>query len=467
LTVRARGRALRVLGGVPAWRIQLEDTGKYLVLVSGPGLVVGAAACLFIGATRGFAFVPMYADGLLTLFGVLVVAATAGIVVMLASSWPNERALATRTSPVASLRSVAGLLSLGTLALIAVSIGPATTAYAQARDVAAQQATWRSLADQVVVTIPARLSTAGFERIYGDIASMCGAAEKDGRLAFSSAWPDNPTQGGIQTAPYAALVLANQRWLDLMGGGAGARGVTPVEVSQIPASLRESWLNPNLRVWLQDNSSVGVSRWWSQVKAYRYAKDSGVPFAHTGGGDLVFPESSLVLVSPDVSTTYNADFLASSVSSRNISFTGLDRTLGLADAAGIRRNVEVRYLAEEGVLLAEFTAYAAWLSVVALVALACAFVVATLIGALIAALLSARRDFALRLGGASWARILAVRLARYAAAGTLIAAFALVMSDAEHRAVTIAVIAAAGLVVVGLHTATASWAFRSVCRRAL
>ncbi len=96
--------------------------------------------------------------------------------------------------------------------------------------------------------------------------------------------------------------------------------------------------------------------------------------------------------------------------------TGVAATLQLLERHGldvqalrdhdINGELKVVYIAEEGILQAQFAAYLVWLQNLSLFAFIIAFSVATAISALITATLQAKRDFPLRLAGKSWLRIL-------------------------------------------------------------
>ncbi len=63
LSVKAKGRALRVLAGVSTWRIQYEDLGGFLAAMSAAAVVCNVVAVVYVGLSHGWVFVPYYAWG--------------------------------------------------------------------------------------------------------------------------------------------------------------------------------------------------------------------------------------------------------------------------------------------------------------------------------------------------------------------------------------------------------------------
>lgn len=93
LSVKARGRALRVLAGVSTWRIQYEDLGGFLAVMSAAAVVCNAVAVVYVGLTHGWVFVPHYARELLTFDTIVIVATMVCAVAMSVVSWPSAAML--------------------------------------------------------------------------------------------------------------------------------------------------------------------------------------------------------------------------------------------------------------------------------------------------------------------------------------------------------------------------------------
>lgn len=65
LTVKAKGRALRVLAGVPTSRIQCEDFSHFLLAMVLAASILDVLAALYVGFVYGWRFVPYYSKVLL------------------------------------------------------------------------------------------------------------------------------------------------------------------------------------------------------------------------------------------------------------------------------------------------------------------------------------------------------------------------------------------------------------------
>jgi hypothetical protein len=195
----------------------------------------------------------------------------------------------------------------------------------------------------------------------------------------------------------------------------------------------------------------------------------------TGSGDLLFPDKVLVVVVPSLYDTFSDANLTSMISTRNIVFSGLAATQKLLDrqglapdqlrSVGFEGEVNLVYIAEEGLLKAQFAQYVTWLLNLALLALLVAFAVAAAISAVISSRLHAKRDFPLRLAGQPWARILQVRVAKEALAGVGLVGIVLLLQQPDEMG-AILVATAFGLIVSPLsHFLAARWIFVGIGRR--
>jgi len=470
LSVKAKGRALRVLAGVSTWRIQYEDLVGFLAAMVAAAVICNVVAVTYVGPAHGWVFVPYYASALLTFDAIVILATMVCAVAMSLASWPGTRMLAAREPAVKSLRTIAVVLKAATFALVLAAIAPTLAAYTDAKGAAARQAQWKSLADQVALSFPAGTGESGFQKLMPSVGDVVYDAEERNSVALSYTWPDGgPNE--IDLGPYDYLSLVNQRWLDLMlkEGGEGTRGgqpkpgLIPLPSDRVPDGARQ-WLDPHWELWTRDHLTAAEAL--STVSFYRYAGSIRIPMSLGGGGDLVFPDDALVVV-PSVHDMFNDSFLVSAASSRNLVFTGLGPTQALIARHGLQHKVYVKYVAEDGVLFAQFTAYFAWLQGVSLVALIVALAVSALIGAFITAMLKARRDFPLRLAGKRWLEILTDRVAREWAVGVALTVPVLLLRGVQGG-VLVAVVAVAALLISPLtHLIAARWAFANVSLRRL
>lgn len=163
------------------------------------------------------------------------------------------------------------------------------------------------------------------------------------------------------------------------------------------------------------------------------------------------------------------------ISSNNIVFTGVTATQQLLERhsldvqalrdRSIKGELKVAYIAEEGILQAQFAAYLVWLQNLSLIALMVAFSVATAIGALITATLQAKRDFPLRLAGRSWARILQVRVTREFLVGVGLVGLVIMFQKPEAIGAVLVVVAYGLLVMPLSHLLATRWCFNGISKR--
>jgi hypothetical protein len=465
LSVKARGRALRALAGVSGWRIQYEDLAGFLIAVLTGALAVNVLAVLWTGLSESWIFVPKYLGILATFDIIVLIAAMAFAVAMSAASWPGPAMLANREPAVKSLRKVSVVLKALTFVLVLAAVAPAVTAYTNARGSAEQQARWKSLADQVVVSIPAALGEEGFQKIMGQVGEVVGDAEKKSAVALSYTWQDEALDG-VDLGKYETLSLISPSWLQLMNKDAPGDlpGLTPLTPDQVPAGAL-GFVGANLDLWTRDKSTGPAAL--KKVSFYHLSEPGKVPFAGGGSGQLIFPKDAIVMVAPQLHATFNDDFLASAASTRNLVFTGLGQTQALLIEHGLQYKTQVKYAAEEGVLLAQFTAYFAWLQGVSLIALIVALVVSSLIAAFITAVLRAKRDFPLRLAGQEWREILADRVIIEWCVGLGLAAMIIGFRRGDG-ALLVAAAALVGLLAAPVtHLLATRWTFENVSRRRL
>jgi hypothetical protein len=301
-----------------------------------------------------------------------------------------------------------------------------------------------------------------------DVGAVVNDAERRNSVALSYTWTDEYPPYDADLGPYHYLSLVNQRWLDLMlkegGGSQSEPALIPLRANQVPARARQD-LGEQLE--LSSREHLSAAEMLSKLSFYRYSGSAKIPLSLAGGGDLVFPDDALVVLVPSVHGMLDDDFVVSAASSRNLVFTGLGPTQALLKQHGLQHKVHLKYVAEEGVLIAQLTAYFAWLQGVSLVALIVALVVSALIAAFITAVLKARRDFPLRLAGKRWLEILSDRVAGEWAVGVALTALVILVRGLEGG-VLVAAVAVVGLLLSPLtHLVAARWAFANVSLRRL
>lgn len=461
LSVKARARALRVLGGAPAWRIQVQDLGAFLVALVCSAVLCTAVASVYVGLVHGWAFVPYYAQTL-ALFDTLVILATMSCALaMSAVSWPSTTMLARRQPAAKSLRKVSAVLKAATFVLVIAAIGPAWAAYTDAAAAAEQQAQWKALADQVALSFPS-VDEAKFQTIKGDVGDVVKAGQQADQVALSYTFTQEQVEG-FDLGKEGAVALVNQRWLDLMLKKAPTDALVPISRSDVPAGMVD-FLGPTLE--LNARGGAKADEMLDGFEWFRVSGSAEVPFA-ASGGDLMFLDEAVVALVPDPHATFDDDFLASVTSSSNLVFTGLGETTELLEAHGLEHTLAVKFIAEEGVLRAQMAAYTKWLRSVSLVGLLVSLTVAASISAYITAMLRARRDFPMRLAGQPWARVLATRVSWEWAVGLGLAAAVVLLQRPDTIGVVLLATFAALALAPLAHVAAARWCFVNLSMRRL
>ncbi|HEX5595952.1 MAG TPA: hypothetical protein VFX61_08060 [Micromonosporaceae bacterium] len=465
LAARARQRALRVLAGTAPSRIIIEDVIGLLAPITLAGLVLHAVAAGYVALAHGPGFLPYFLATLALLQLLVVLAALVAVVVLSVVSWPKTTALARREPAVRRYRPVATALKALAFVLVIATVSPAYGALLQATAAADEQAQWRRLADQVSLAFHYAAETE-FNEIKGSATVVALRAEQDGAVSLSHAWPAEYLNLNRQERrSYGGLALVNQQWLDLVE--TDDADLTAVYVGDLPQAVR-SFLLPSLEIWQRDTSAE-PSGLVEAMNYYRFAGELALPVAGTGSGQLIFFDRVILAVVPELGM-FNEDFLAASAISSNLIFTGLERTEQLVADEGLADAVRVQYVAEDGLLVAQFLAYFAWLHGISLAALVAAMVICAAVGSVISAVLNLRRDYQLRLAGTSAVSILANRLAPEVAVGlALVAAIlALTLWRGSPGAPLIIAAGALGLAISTLcHFAARRWVFSAIVNRAV
>ena len=456
LSVKARGRALRVLGGAPLWRIQVEDLGGFGLPLAGSAALVTAVGAVVVATVHGPVFVGHFVSTLVVLV-VLTLAATMLVAgVMSLVSAPDAATLAARRPAIGTLGGVSVATKAALFVVVLAAVAPTVHAVADSRLAADQLVTWRALSDHVALSFTGADDEVGFAATMPAVGAVVAQAERRDAVALSYTWTaDLLTDADLDTSGPVALV--NPRWIDLMLPDAAT---TPGELTDgFAAYLAES-----LPLWTRDESVTALP---DEVAIVHVEDPAGVPLASAGGRDLLFPPSATLIVVPSPYRLFDDDFLASISSTRNLVFSGLGPTEDLLDAQGLSGVVGLRLIAEEGVLRAQAAEATAWLKALSVVALIVALALCAVISAFISSVLSVRRDFPLRLAGRGWWEILAPRLLRDTGLGLALIGLVAVAAGRTDAALVVAVGCGALLGAPLTHISTARWVFTRARTRTL
>ncbi|AFM00410.1 hypothetical protein Desde_2026 [Desulfitobacterium dehalogenans ATCC 51507] len=469
LSVRARGRALQVLGGSPTMRIQMQDLTEFGGALFVSAGTVAMVAAIYVGVFHGWMYVSTFLKVLISLQVVVIAISILAALIMSASVWPSAVMLATRQPAVKSLRSVAIVIQVLTFVLVVAFATPAWSAYKHSSAKAAEMAQWERLADQVSIVFATDIDE--MDRMEPMIGEMVKDAESIEVAALSytytkEMWPS------VNFDEYSAISFVNQRWLDLVTMGAKQPVVMPISHHNMSEDLVHE-IQEVIDILSREEHSENL---FEQLQFLQPVEGSRLPVAQGGGGEsLHFGDDILLAVVPSLYDTFNDSALTSMISCNNIVFTGVSATQQLLERhsldvqalrdLGIKGELKVVYIAEEGILQAQFAAYLVWMQNLSLIALAVAFSVATAISTLITATLQAKRDFPLRLAGRSWMLILQSRVTKELLVGIILVIIVVLLQRPDAIGIVL-VTAAYGLLIVPLsHLFAVHWCFNGVSKR--
>lgn len=390
---KVRSRALRVLAGVSVWRIQKDDMMGILPPSLCAACLIDIVSVTVVGAVRGAVFIPYFSRILLVLEGTVLAGLFVAMLIVGMLSWPSATMIMRRASGNIGLRrSALAMKAMVFVAVLAVT-APAMSAIASADSSAREQRVWERLSNQVSIA----LSYENNPQLDAKVANVMREIEDDGRGALSYTF--TPEMTGAPSAEPVALVT--QQWLNMVQVDPAhmehSVRVTfdylPAEakdiVSQIPARSADSQTSVNML----------------ERALYYSVSGDAIPVLKGGSDTMLFPKRLTLIVLPDYSGFSDSGFLVPAATTRNIVLTGLQDVRARLRQAGLSRQVKVRYIAEEQILQAQFSAYFAGLQAAAFVMLIVAFALTVMVHAMVRAALRARHDYPLMLNGSPARRL--------------------------------------------------------------
>jgi hypothetical protein len=464
LSIRARGRALRVLAGVPTWKISGQDLFSLAIRVALGGVFALILGIGIVSVREGISLTGYFAQTLglcVPLFTLLTVGCGA---LLSLKAWPSSEMLARRKPAAGSMRGVALAVRVVIFAIVAAAIGPAVTAFSEARYLAQNLAVWNSLADQAGLSFVVGSGNGDSEMAAtaGALGKVIAAARKTDAVSLSVAW-DTKKADFASTNDFGrheSLAIVSQSWLRLI------RRADDPGLRRIPATAiapeAEEFLDAQWELLARDGEPSHEKN--SNLSFYEFSGSRPLPVSDVGGASLDFLNRALVIVIDDIHLAVNDETLAAFSTGANITFTDLDKTQRLISASGISKNWRVVRAAEEGVLAAQYAKYFAWLRALATMSLIVALVITTAVGAFISAVVQARHDFPLRIFGRSWWDILQWRILRESWAVVGIGWVVALLQSSQNIYVALVTALAIAIIYVA-HLRAASWTFHQIAHR--
>lgn len=469
LSIKAKARALRVLGGSPLTSIQLRDITAFCRVLFIAAGTVAILSTSYIGIFHGVMYVGMYLKIFISLQALIIIFSIFIALVMSAATWPSTKIFATRQPPVKRLRLVALIIKALTFVLVISTIGPTWSTYQQSSVVAAEMAQWKNLSDQVSIVFSTNSDE--INRTEEVISRLVKDAELNDMTALSYTYTKD-MMPSVDFHHYSAISFVNEQWIRLVTKEMENNVVTPISKNDIPKNLIHE-IKEELDILSGGRASGNL---FEQLNFQQTAKSSKLPVILGGGdGSLYFGDDILFVVVPSLYDTYNDSNLTSLISSSNIIFTGVTATEKLLKqhhldvqslrSQGFHGELRVVRIAEEGILRAQYMAYLAWLQNLSFITLLIAFTIAAAISAFITATLQAKRDFPLRLAGKPWIRIIQKRISKEIFVGiTLLLIVIILQRPSEVKVILIT--AGYGLFIATVsHIIAVQWCFNGVSRR--
>lgn len=471
LSQRARGRSLRVLSGCPTTRIQVQDLASFVSILLIAAGAVTLIATGYVGIFHGWMYVVTFLKVSLSLQITVILISLLASLIMSVSAWPSATMLATRQPAIKSLRSAAIVVQVITFLLVLAAAGPAWSAFKHSTAMAEEMGQWKKLADQVAIVF----ATDGdeMEKMERQIGELVKEAEALDKIALSYTWTKE-MQMEVDFGGYSGVSFLNEGWLNLVMGDTSLSTITPVSYKTLPKELVQM-IRDHFEIWSREEfteETLAQFEYFQPVEGFKIPIGQG-----GGGGKLHFTDEVLIVVLPSLYDNYNDANLTSMISTGNIVFTGVSATQQLLKEhnlhlEGLRNNnmggeLNVVYIAEEGILLAQYAAYVVWLLNFSLIALVIAFTVAASISALISAMLQSKRDFPMRLAGWSWGHILQGRVMKELLVGIILILAVLLFQNPGALGATL-VAGLYGIFIVPLcHLLATRWCFNKVSNRRL
>lgn len=396
-SAKAESRAIRLIAGVPAGRIHLQDLLGLFFSITIPLLIVTAATALVFGIWRGAENTVMIASfAVPCLLGWLLVV---GVISLLLSALvkPDPTQIAQRVPQVIRFQFVGQFLKTVALSLTLASLPALILLGAEAVSKSAAQARIAPLRNYVSISLKNNPSSSESE---AHIAALVRDMDQSRQLAFGAAL--NREDLVLKEAGYDGIVLVNERYLQLMG----AESLISKPVS---GAFYDRLIYPIGGAFRVD-STAGEN----QLSIHEFQGSEGI-VVQTGGGErggMVFLNKPLVLVTQDVHKSFSDGSLVSFLTTENITFADSESLL-----KGIRKHDlsqvfgGVQRVTDSALLYAQFLYRSAVTMILTTGVLVAAVVLSLMVTARIYAIRNARRIFVYRSQGNSWNVILARRMA--------------------------------------------------------
>lgn len=315
---RAESRAVRLLAGTSAFRIQAQDMVGWLriaVPVAALGmLAVGAGFALTRGIGNGLAMAGVVGGYLVALGGVVVVF---GVVASVLTR-PSVASLALRTPPEARFEFPSQLLKAVTLALGLAAL-PALLLHIGS---SLHQADIQGRVTPLTGYVSQAVGGATVEKLdssIDDLDRFIAAADATGTVAYAEIVNRDDPAPEFAAEGFDSLAVINARYAQLFGLSQDNGTLAPVaeETAERLVTALENTEAGDLRSGVRQKEKTLTA---NGLKAYRVVGDGGI-VAPTGSGlGFLQARQPLLLVSEHISAALDDDALYAGLSSGYLMF---------------------------------------------------------------------------------------------------------------------------------------------------
>ena len=315
---RAESRAVRLLAGTSAFRIQAQDMVGWLriaVPMAALGmLAVGAGFTLTKGINQGLAMTGMVGGYLLALGGTV----TAFGVVASVLTRPSVASLALRRPPEARFEVPSQLLKAVALALGLAALPALLLHISSSLHQADIQGRVTPLSGYVSQTIGGA-TVEKLDASIDDLDRFVAAADATGTVAYAEIVSRDDPAPELTAEGFDTLAVINTRYAQLFGLSQDNGTLTPVAdetAEQLVTSLEKTEVGGLGSAVRQKEKTLAANG----LKAYRVAGDGGI-VAPTGNGlGFIQARQPLLLISERISATLDNDALYAGLSNGYLMF---------------------------------------------------------------------------------------------------------------------------------------------------
>lgn len=400
VSVRGRGRAIRLLEGCSGLRIGLEDGWIFISTATGAALLVAVASAALIAVTGQTAYLDYLMMVFAELAAAILVIAVMLITVISILTRPRVATLVERRPVPPGTRLVSAMLKIAMIAAVLFATPMTVSTVQAARSAEAQLAMWNRLSDRVsLVLYGSANDEQSYQRTSAELTRMLTKEARTLAPAVSY------TFTGFAIPPqYSTLALVDRSWVDTVSSFSSLRDVDP---ATLPAGELAD-LREQLALLLAD-SPTGVDL-CPTCSVRLMTTDHPIPLLLGGRAGAIEAFSHPLLVVATDSTTLSGSSLAAMASTGNLTLRGLGETRAALASYGLAAALNVQQVAQSQQLQARYARYFAITQAVASLGMLIAMIISIVISCYAGALSAARRDYPLRLAGNSWWRAAAPRI---------------------------------------------------------